>query len=68
MAFDFVICITSILTAFYLVTNAGTAEQGLVGGAIAIAAGFAAGLVVTLIHTYTLLWKDGSEATVESDD
>jgi len=68
MAFDFVICATSILTALYLVTSATTAEEGLVGGAIAIAAGFAAGLVVTLIHTYTLLWKDSSEAAVDVDD
>ena len=58
MAFDFVICVTSIATALWLVRSATTAEEGLVGGAIAIAAGFAAGLVVTLIHTYTLLWKE----------
>ncbi len=61
MAFDFVICATSIATALYLVTSATTEEQGLVGGAIAITLGFAAGLVVTLIHTYTILWKSEPE-------
>ena len=68
MAFDFVICLTSIATALWLVRSATTTEEGLVGGAIAIAAGFAAGLVVTLIHTYTLLWKDDSEVAADADD
>lgn len=52
-AFDVVICLGSLTTSLLFVKS-----MGLTGGAAAIAVGFSLGLIVTLIHTYGMLWRN----------
>ena len=60
--FDIVIFSTTVIAALLLVK-----EHGVVGAAISIVIGFAVGLLVTLIHTYSFLPQEQKQNVAENE-
>ena len=60
--FDIVIFSTTVIAAVLLVK-----EYGVIGAALSVVIGFAAGLLVTLIHTYSFLSQEHDQNVAENE-